>query len=254
METQQKMFLGCLPQETNISLLREYFSQFCLLKEFTLKLRSNKQCAGYGSFICLEPTKVDNLINIPHYHKGRSIECRPYLTKEELKIYQRKFNKRRLYVGKLSSKTTDLQLFSFFMSIAPVVRAYVVGNDELYGGKFGFVVFKNESAIEIFKEMEIYFKGRNLVVKKANRDKNEHIRELELVKKFQKKCFKKNFGERDNPKFVEESPIIDDRKGNANITAIAHNLKQYNSLREILLLSFKISKNHGLGNLRFGRY
>lgn len=171
-----KIFLGCLPPNTNESELFDYFRGFCDISDMKLKYRSNKQCAGYGTFTCLDTSKVTLIINTPHYHKGRSLECRPYLSKDELKAYHEVFNKRRLYVGNLPEDISDLALFHFFEYIAPVTRAYVTTSRDELGRRYGFVVFRDQSALDIIRSQSWYFQGRQLVIKKVSRDKNLHKR------------------------------------------------------------------------------
>ena len=171
-----KIFLGCLPPNTDEQELRAYFSEFCSISEMKLKYRSNKQCAGYGYFFCNEDSNISTLTDTPHYHKGRSLECRLYLSGEELKKYQEKFNKRRLYIGNLPLGTTDEQLFEFFNHISPVMRAYTLEKPDDDGKWFGFVVFKNESALEDVQSQVLHLKGNLLEVKMVSKDKNAHKR------------------------------------------------------------------------------
>lgn len=171
-----KIFLGCLPPNTNELELFAYFSQLCLISDMKLKYRSNKQCAGYGTFNCLEASKLDLLTNTPHYHKGRLLECRPYLPKEELRAYHEVFNNRRLYVGNLPDGINDIALFQFFDNISPVDRAYVSVSGDEYGRACGFVVFKDPAALGIVKSRVWFFNGKKIEIKKVSRDKNSHKR------------------------------------------------------------------------------
>lgn len=172
-EEKTKVFLGCLPQNTNKEELLVYFTKICKISNFKIKNRSNNQCAGYGTFICLEPSKSEILFNQPHFHQGRSLECRPYLSGDDLKKYHLEFNKKRLYIGNLPYDITDLELFNFFNNISPVLRAYSL-KKENKGEKdcFGFVIFKEKEALEFVRMKKRYIRGYLLEVKYVNREKN----------------------------------------------------------------------------------
>lgn len=46
-----KIFIGCLPADTNEEELKEYFLQYCTdLTNFKVKFRSNGICSGYAYF------------------------------------------------------------------------------------------------------------------------------------------------------------------------------------------------------------
>lgn len=67
---QTKIFVGCLPSETIESDLFDYFSTFCTIEGLKIKYRSNEICAGYGHFICLNPTPeiLKELFSTPHFY------------------------------------------------------------------------------------------------------------------------------------------------------------------------------------------
>ena len=140
----QKMFIGCLPAESSEKELYSYFSKFAKISNLKLKYRSNNLCAGHGSFLCEEPHKVEILTDSSHFYRGRSLECRPFFSGEELREYRKKFNRRRVYVGNLPPNTTDLRLFEVFSRFGELVRAYTANNPDKRGRTFGFVVFRSE--------------------------------------------------------------------------------------------------------------
>jgi hypothetical protein len=68
--SQTKIFVGCLPSETIESELFDYFSFFCGVSNLKIKYRSNSICAGYGHFICLNPSPeiLNELFSTPHFY------------------------------------------------------------------------------------------------------------------------------------------------------------------------------------------
>lgn len=75
---QVKIFVGCLPSETIESQLYEYLTAFCEVSGLKIKYRSNSVCAGYGHFVCDNPSEdaLSLLFSSPHYYQERSIEIR----------------------------------------------------------------------------------------------------------------------------------------------------------------------------------
>ena len=172
------MFIGCLPAQSSEEELYKYFSKFCQISHLKLKYRSNRLCAGHGSFICQELSKLDKLINHSHFYRGRSLECRPFFSGAELKRYQKRFNKRRIYVGNLPPNMTDWGLFEEFSKFGDVIRAYTANNPDKQGRKFGFIVFKEEGIIEkLLGREDLQIGGFRLEI-------NEVIRERDTKSQF----------------------------------------------------------------------
>lgn len=287
MENMEKVriFIGCLPPNADREELHEYFSSFCQISEFKLKYRSNKQCAGFGNFQCLEKDKVENLINTPHFHKRRSIEVRLYLSGDKLKEYQKSFNKRRLYVGNLPNEINDEELYHFFQKVAPVDRAYTLDVLDQDGNRFGFVVFKSESTLELVKSQKLIFKGRNLDVKMMSKDKNAHKRKKNDEREGNKKDdkTKKKVGEEEGGDSIHHP--LQNRRGVSNQAVMYsigrgfsnygyeyrevnfsgqntfrsspiqgdrfdHSLTQVNTIRRVLVVSKSNKLNHNSINIR----
>lgn len=166
--SKKKIFIGCLPPNTDKDELELYLLNFCKISKFKVRFRSNNKCAGFGSFYCRGGPKLWNLLKTPHFHKGRSIEMLPFFNKKEREIYHKEFNKRRLLVGNLPQGITDLELFLFFSCFVPISRAYVVQDEvDKSGSPFGFVVVMDLSLLPILYMRNYILKGNVLVIKEA---------------------------------------------------------------------------------------
>lgn len=141
----------------------------------TIKYRKNNICSGYGSFIAdITTENLDKMLGTPHYHKGRSIECRSYLGGNDLKTFQKSFNIRRIYVGNLPEEIKDEQLFRVFSQYADLTRAYVANERDSKGVTFGFIVLKSEeSADKVLSLNGIEIEGQRIRVRTVNACKQE---------------------------------------------------------------------------------
>lgn len=165
-----KIFLGCLPGDTKTEELSAYFKDYCTeIVKIKVKYRNNNICSGYGYFIArFRQEGLTTMLAMQHFYKQRSIECRVYLTGEDLKNYQIEFNKRRVYVGKLPDGLKDMELFNAFSRVTEVRRAYVANNPDKEGNSFGFVILGNEQDAGYLLEMgRIIIRGGEAVIKKV---------------------------------------------------------------------------------------
>lgn len=171
-----KIFIGCLPAETVEEELCDYFKRFCHLDNFKIKYRSNKICAGYGHFICLNPTQrvLTKLFRTSHYYLERSLEVRKYLTGEALDAYQFQFNKRRVYIRNLPPKVKDQELEVIFEQFGPVERAYQANNPDKDQVYFGFIVFAKQGIIENIIDTSIMIQNYEVQIRKVVRSNNNN--------------------------------------------------------------------------------
>jgi len=175
MKETQKVFIGCLPAETDPTEIEQYFSKFCLMSKMKIKYRSNNVCAGYGHFMAhfKSPEESRTLYSSRHFYHGRSLECRPYLTGQSLYDYQTEFNKRRVYVGNLPPFYDDFQLLKLFMQFGEIQRAYIANNPDKGGKTFGFVIFKEEGLLASVLGSSISTEGYQLLIQKVTRNKGK---------------------------------------------------------------------------------
>lgn len=146
-----KVFLGCLPGDTNAEELSSYFSKFCITPpKMKIKYRKNRICSGYGDFkAVIDKESLDAMLNTNHYYKERSIECRVYLKGKDLREYQERSNRKRVHVGNLSPDLTDKQLYEAFSLHGDVKRAYIANSLDTDGCCFGFVTFERKEDADL---------------------------------------------------------------------------------------------------------
>lgn len=120
-------------------------------------------------------------------------------------------NYKNVYVGNLSPKITDIELFNIFKAKYPSVYYASIINDNGISRGYGFVHFsKEEEYKRCLKEMNgMFLDNRIIRVKEKinNEDKNKHI--FKKYNYIQKKYFKE--------KIEEENCFIDKKKNNFEI-------------------------------------
>lgn len=174
-----KIFIGCLPAETDENEVHTYFSQYCEIIKIKIKFRSNGICAGYGHFTTkISKKNLKTLTTKNHFYKGRSLECRLYMKGKKLESYLNDFNERRIYVRNIPHGTTDYELYDLFSSLCAVTRAYNANHVDKDGNVFGFVITKSPKEIEKLGQIGgIYLKGVKLEISKSICHKLEHLKE-----------------------------------------------------------------------------
>lgn len=144
-----KIFIGCLPAETDEEELKSYFLKFCSdLRKFRVKYRSNGICSGYAYFTTEAPNKLlEDLFSQNHFYKGRFLECREYLKGQKQEEFLQILNRKRVYVGNIPEGVDDLELYETFSKFGKVTRAYIGNHYDKEGKIFGFVVMENFSDV-----------------------------------------------------------------------------------------------------------
>ena len=115
MATEKKIFIGCLPSDTDSSEISKYFSKYCRIVNLEVKIRKNGVCAGFGHLICeMSPGELSLLLSSTHTYRGRILEVREYLSEEELNKISENLRKRRIHVSNLPQEVEDNDLRELF--------------------------------------------------------------------------------------------------------------------------------------------
>jgi hypothetical protein len=130
-----KLFVGGISQETTEMDLRSHFSKFgtitkasIIYDKRTSRLSSADASKGFGFIESDNRKTIERIFEVKvHFLKGRYVDVNRALDKDSQvpsDIVDRGFKK--LFVGGLSSDTTDDDLFEYYSSFAPVFKAYVI--------------------------------------------------------------------------------------------------------------------------------
>lgn len=174
----KKIFVGCLPCDTNTEEIALYFSKFCEISKFKVKFRSNGVCTGYGEFRTnISEKGLTELLAQEHIYKGRKLDCREYVKGPKLKSFLEDFTFRKIYVKGMPESTTDEELFEFFSQICQVEKAYIANQVRKSGNLFGFIVTENrEGAQKLIELGQTQFKGYTLEISKCSSQKLESMK------------------------------------------------------------------------------
>lgn len=148
-----EIFIGGLPNGTKDEELLALLTKHTEIEELNVKRRNNKKtkkCLGYGIAV-VKPENSEKLINLRYLnYNNRRISLTKNLKGEELKEFQKKFTKRRLFIKDLPTYTDDLFLVKTFSKFGELDSYYIRGQpgSEL---KLGVIIFKEKkSALAAF--------------------------------------------------------------------------------------------------------
>lgn len=180
-----KIFIGCLPGNTEQEEIHLHFSKYCEIIKLKIKSRSNGVCAGYGHFTTkISDQKLKELLASNHMYKGRKLDCRVYIKGEKLKSFLEDFTSRKIYVEGIPEGTTDEELYHFFSRFCQVNKAYIANQKHTHDSVFGFVVANNKEGANGLIELEhVQFKGSMLKLSKSTCQKLESLKKGEKEKK-----------------------------------------------------------------------
>ncbi len=176
-----KLFVGGISQETSEMDLRSHFSRFgsitkasIIYDKRTSRLALADASKGFGFIESDNRKTIERIFEVKvHFLKGRYVDVNRALDKHSQvpsDILERGFKK--LFVGGLSSDTTDDDLFEYFSSFAPVFKAYVIydpntseSKSRLSSPDFGYVEFESvEDAESVLLCGRHNLHGRRLTV------------------------------------------------------------------------------------------
>ena len=148
-----EIFIGGLEPTVREGEIFEGFSKFGKILQIRMMLYRDGRSRGFAflSFELASSVKAalacqaKSRLRI----KGKQIEVKPALTPEKSRETCSGDLERKLYVGNLSSVTTDESLEQAFERFGEIVSARVVTNIRIHSSRgFGFVLFKNKEDVK----------------------------------------------------------------------------------------------------------
>lgn len=257
-----KIFIGCLPSNSNKEEIHSYFSNYCSINKLKISFRTNGICAGYGHFTTeITKTQLEELLNKNHTYMGRVLECRLYMKGKQLRDYLKDFNSRRVHVNNIPKFTTDQELYLFFKLLCNVEKAYIANQSDANDHIFGFVIAKDSESAEKLIEMgEVKYKGCRLLIAKSTCQKLESLilKEKEQKKRTQekKRCSKLATAREQNLKtLLDQGKILPKQKRILKKKRIVINKYHRKLRRRIKLVSHSLPniEHCGAGNLRLNK-
>lgn len=163
------LFVGGLSFNIQEKDLYNYFSDFGTVKKVNLLRRKDNGLSKGFAFIFFKDLKGLNRVlkKEDHYILGRKVDCQHAQERPEKKAHSANFNKRRIFVGKLSKDTSDADLIEAFSAFGKVKSAYVIKDSRTERSlNFGYVVFKELRAAENALSAEnIIVSGKKIICK-----------------------------------------------------------------------------------------
>ena len=165
MANERKIFIGCLPSDTDSEEISKYFSKYCTIINLEVKIRKNGVCAGFGHLVCeASPGELSVLLSNTHTYRGRNLEVREYLSEEELNKISDNLRRRRIHVSNLPEDIQDEDLSEMFKQFGPIDKAYVANRNPKKTEIYGFVVFVKEESLNRALKEKVTFRGYTVSV------------------------------------------------------------------------------------------
>jgi RNA recognition motif-containing protein len=138
------LFLGGLNADLGLSTLRGYFSKFGTISKISIP--GGKKSKGYA-FIKYEDNEgLVAALAQTHTIAGRLVNTTQALAPKEARKQTSKKTKKKIFVGGLSTKTSEQDLLDCFSKFGTVVNAYLIWDEVTKKTKkFGFVEFEDEA-------------------------------------------------------------------------------------------------------------
>ena len=127
-----KVFIGCIPGDSDVQELTDLLLQHARIKEVNLSTDRNQQnrefCKGFGFVVCATIDDVNKLLDLSNKisYKGRFITLRKFMVGSRLKDDKSRFNKRRIFVGNVPSKTPVDEVKKLFEKYGEIENIYYV--------------------------------------------------------------------------------------------------------------------------------
>jgi len=202
-KTHHKVFIGGLDRKVLEENVQDYFTDLGPIYDFELKKKKATAAYSLGyAILTTDKSTFNKLISGPPlFFEGRKIECKPFLSGEELTQFNIDFNKRRIYVNDLQLETTDQNLNEIFSVFGEIDNAYIIIDFETRkpNGK-GFVLFKDGESAKKATSEPILFNGSEInctfsnklsfLTKKSKEQKKADKKKKRKRKKLKKKLAK----------------------------------------------------------------
>jgi RNA recognition motif-containing protein len=138
------LFLGGLNADLGLSTLRSYFSKFGTISKISIP--GGKKSKGYAFIKYEDNEDLVAALAQTHTIAGRLVNTTQALAPKEARKQTSKKTKKKIFVGGLSTKTSEQDLLDCFSKFGPVVNAYLIWDEVTKKTKkFGFVEFEDEA-------------------------------------------------------------------------------------------------------------
>ena len=158
----KKLFVASLQSNTRKHEVVSLFSQFGKVKRVELVSQKNSnRCKGFAFVTFQSEDDAIKVLNSKVSMNGRLLTIREQLKGRQLEDYKSRFKKRRMFVGDLPLGVTDADLSLAFGQLGEVEVAYLIKNHKTgENSSFGYVLFKEEGAVERALGRKIQVAGR----------------------------------------------------------------------------------------------
>lgn len=165
-----KIFVGGLDLETTEEDLSEYFSKFGKVVERLIKVDiKSKKSRGFGFIGFKTPESIVLVLELgEHFIRGKKIDCKRAMTKEEAYSLNKnlKDSCRKVFVSNIPRDTSKAELTKLFNQYGRVAEVNLMFKKKETG--FCYLIYeREEEAIKLIEQKYIEFKGSQLEAKKA---------------------------------------------------------------------------------------
>ncbi|ODQ77071.1 hypothetical protein BABINDRAFT_163804 [Babjeviella inositovora NRRL Y-12698] len=161
---QGKMFIGGLNWDTTEEGLRDYFSKYGEIVDFTIMKDNNTgKSRGFGFLTFRDGRSVDEVLKTLHTVDGKMIDPKRAIPREE----QDKTGK--IFIGGIGPDVNEQDFSEFFGTFGNIIDAQLM-IDKATGRTrgFGFVTYDSPEAVErVTQNKYLTLKGKAMEVKKA---------------------------------------------------------------------------------------
>ncbi|CAK7893296.1 nuclear polyadenylated RNA-binding protein 4 [[Candida] anglica] len=159
-----KMFIGGLNWDTTEQGLKEYFSKFGEVVDFTI-MRDNAtgKSRGFGFLTFRDPSSVDEVIKTDHVLDGKLIDPKRAIARDE----QDKVGK--IFVGGIDPMVNEKDFNDFFSQFGSIIDAQLmIDKDTGRSRGFGFITYDSPEAVDrVTVNKYLTLKGKSMEVKRA---------------------------------------------------------------------------------------
>lgn len=174
----KKVFVGCIPGDAEEKKLVKFFKSLGNIENVKMKYKTELVNAGFCIVTCGDEKTYDKFLNKDIVYQRRRLECRPYMEHSELQKFRKTYNKRRIYVYNILSKTTDKEIKRLFeMNIGGVENAYCIRKQKKRsrGLVFGYVLFREMGDAERAVQLgHLNLRGQLIKIKKFIDKEEQH--------------------------------------------------------------------------------
>ncbi|EGW31378.1 uncharacterized protein SPAPADRAFT_154438 [Spathaspora passalidarum NRRL Y-27907] len=159
-----KMFVGGLNWDTTEEGLRDYFSKYGNVLDYTIMRDSaTGRSRGFGFLTFEDPKSVDEVIKVDHILDGKLIDPKRAIAREE----QDRVGK--IFVGGIDPLVTEKEFYDFFAQYGSIIDAQLmVDKDTGRSRGFGFITYDSPDAVDrVTVNKYLSLKGRAMEVKRA---------------------------------------------------------------------------------------